>query len=81
MEGPRQQVGKIQSHSASLPVEEHSGEEKRLRDAKISGMRTEREVAGHRLTVISSVNTAGLVLRQGGDLFVIKVTGLDPFNY
>ena len=59
MEGPRQQVVEIQSHSASLPVDEHSGEEKLLRDAKISGMRTEREVAGHRWTVISSVNTCG----------------------
>ena len=46
MEGPRQQVVEIQSHSASLPVDEHSGEEKLLRDAKISGMRTEREVCG-----------------------------------
>jgi hypothetical protein len=64
MEGPRQQVVEIQSHSASLPVDEHSAEEKLLRDAKISGMRTEREVAGHRLTVISSVNTAGLAARR-----------------
>ena len=43
---------------------EHSGQEKLLRDAKISGTRTEREVVGHRLTAISSGNTAGLAARR-----------------
>lgn len=37
MEGPRQQVVEIQSHSASLPVDEHSGEEKLLREPKFQG--------------------------------------------
>ena len=78
MMGPRQQVVTIQSNSSTLPVDERSGTEELLRDADISGTRTEREVAGHRVIVISSANSAGLVLKRGGDLFLVKAKGPNP---
>jgi hypothetical protein len=75
MEGPGQQVVDIQSRSATLPVDEGLGTEELLHDADITGKRSEREVAGHRVTLISSADSAGLVLKRGGNLFVIKAKG------
>jgi hypothetical protein len=60
-----------------LLVDEKSAEGKLLRDANITGTRSERQIAGQRVTMISSVNTAGLVLKRDGNLFVIKTTGPD----
>jgi hypothetical protein len=60
-----------------LLVDEKSAEGKLLRDANITGTRSERQIAGQRVTMISSVNTAGLVLKRDGNLFVIKATGPD----
>jgi hypothetical protein len=65
----------IQTHSESLPVSEEHYEEELLRDAKIEGTRKDMEVAGYRRLVISSADRAGLVLRRGGDVFLVKSTG------
>lgn len=77
MQGPQRQLVEIESASASLPVDEKSSEGKLLRDAEIAGTQSQREIAGQRVTVISSANTAGFVLKRGGNRFVIKATGPD----
>lgn len=54
MQGPQRQTIAIQSHSDSLPVREKTAAEELLHDPKNRGARTEREVAGRRVIMISS---------------------------
>jgi hypothetical protein len=75
MEGAENRAVEIQSHSESLPVSEEHFEQDLLRDAKIEGTATDVEVGGHRTVMISSADRAGLVLKRGGNVFLVKSTG------
>jgi hypothetical protein len=75
MEGTENRAVEIQSHSESLPVSEDRYEQDLLRHAKIEGTAKEMEVSGHRTVVISSPDRAGLVLKRGGNVFLVKSTG------
>ena len=75
MKGPQRQLVTIESHSQSLPVDEKSAEEKLLSADEITGMPTEKIVAGRRGTFVSSSDAAGLAFRERGNLFVVTAKG------
>lgn len=74
MKGPGQQRVEIESLSDSLPTSTQPAK-KYLSDAGISGSAREENIAGHRALVISSPEKAGVVLLNGGDIWLIKATG------
>jgi transglutaminase-like putative cysteine protease len=75
MEGPNHQSIEIESASGALPASDHADYWKYLAEDGISGDRSKIPIAGHRALVISSPEKAGLVLAQGGDIWVVKATG------
>ena len=73
MEGPDQEAVEIESHSASLPT--NSSAEDYLEKAGIHGARSEKQILGHPAVFVSSADKAGLVIRDGGNIWVFKSSG------
>ncbi len=75
MEGPQKQSVEIESHSASLPTGTNSGAEIYLEKAGITGTKSETQVLGHPAVMISSPEKSGLVVEDGGNIWVLKSSG------
>ena len=73
MEGPDQQSIQIESHSASLPT--NSSAEDYLEKAGIRGERFEKQILGRPAVFVSSADKAGLVIHDGGNIWVLKSSG------
>lgn len=75
MDGPQHQRVEIESLSDSLPTSASPNLEKYLSDSGISGSRSGKNIAGYHAVVVSSPEEAGLVIVDGGNVWLIKATG------
>ena len=74
MDGPESQRIEIHNESASLPTSA-SDRDKLLRKDGIVGPVSSRRIAGRMVAFAESKQAAGMILEQGGSVWLVKATG------